>query len=61
MEKQIICSICGKVISGDYYSSEPVVTKGICCERCRNMVVKPRIKEFIDSVFRIMETAEVDI
>lgn len=51
MEKQIICSICGEVISGDYYSSEPVVTKGICCERCRNEVVKPRIKLFLDAVF----------
>jgi NAD-dependent SIR2 family protein deacetylase len=52
MEKQIICSICGEVISGDYYSSEPVVTKGTCCEKCRNEVVKPRVKFFLDAVFQ---------
>lgn len=61
MKKQIICSICEGVISGKCYSSEPVAMNGVCCEKCRNEVVKPRIKEFIDSVFRIMETGEVDI
>ena len=52
MEKQIICSICGEVISGKCYSSEPVVTKGICCEKCRNEVVRPRVKFFLDAVFQ---------
>lgn len=61
MEKQIICSICGGVITGDYYSAGLVMYKGICCKKCRDEVVKPRIKEFIDSVFHIMETGEVDI
>ena len=61
MENLFVCSICRSLVWGKCYSSEPVVTKGICCERCRNMDVKPRIKEFIDSVFRIMETGEVDI
>ena len=52
MGKQIICSICGGVISGKCYSSEPVVMNGVCCEKCRNEVIRPRVKFFLDAVFQ---------
>ena len=52
MENQNICSICGEVISGDCYSAEPVIHNRICCKRCRDEVVKPRIKFFLDAVFK---------
>jgi NAD-dependent SIR2 family protein deacetylase len=51
MEKKFVCIICGEVISGKCYSSEPVVMRSVCCEKCRNEVVKPRIKLFLDAVF----------
>lgn len=52
MENLFVCSICRSIVWGKCYSSEPVVTKGICCEKCRNEVVKPRVKFFLDAVFQ---------
>lgn len=52
MENLFVCSICRSIVWGKCYSSEPVVMNGVCCEKCRNEVVKPRVKFFLDAVFQ---------
>ena len=46
----LYCSICGEMISEDIYPAVPVRTRGVCCEKCYNGVVKVRVKRLIDAV-----------
>ena len=38
------------MISGDIYPAVPVKTRGVCCEKCYNGIVKVRVKRLIDAV-----------
>ena len=49
MDKEIICSICGEVIDGYGHCAQPV-NSGICCDKCNNEVVMPRIVAFFNAL-----------
>ena len=49
MEKQLICSICGKPIKGYGHNSVPV-KEGRCCDECNVKVVIPTRTHFFETL-----------
>ena len=58
MDKEIICSICGEIIDGYGHCAQPV-NSGICCDKCNNEVVMPRIVAFFNALENLDQFSEM--